>query len=94
MGGPGSGRHDHWWRPDKKSVVVSCRHLDVNEWVRGGVLKANLWLAGSCRWTHPSGSGFTVNFEVDTLNPASLRHLAPYNSAVERTPRRGAPAGW
>jgi hypothetical protein len=71
MGGSGSGNHYHWWRDGKKTVVEDCLSIDANRWKREGILKAGVRLSGSSRWTYPSGSGFAVNFEVDTLDLAA-----------------------
>jgi hypothetical protein len=68
MGGSGSGNHDHWWRHGKKTAVEDCLSIDASRWKRQGILKAGVRLSGSWRWTYRSGSGFTVNFEVDTLD--------------------------
>src|SRR5262245_27712579 len=68
MGGAGSGNHYHWWRHGKKTTVEDCLSIDANRWTREGILKAGVRLSGSWRWTYRSGSGFTVNYEVDTLD--------------------------
>jgi hypothetical protein len=70
MGGPGSGSHYHWWRPAKKTTVEHCLSLDANRWAREGILKAGVRQAGSWRWTYRDGSGFSVQYEVDTLDPS------------------------
>jgi hypothetical protein len=69
MGGPGSGSHYHWWRPSKKTAVEDCLDLDANRWVRDGGLRDGIFRSGTWRWTYPSGDGFTVNYEVNTLDP-------------------------
>ena len=68
MGGPGSGNHYHWWRRGKKTAVEDCLSIEANRWARAGSLKAGVRLSGSWHWTYRSGSGFTVNYEVDTLD--------------------------
>src|SRR5262249_7120514 len=70
MGGSGSGNHYHWWRPAKKTVVEDCLSLDANRWKREGTLKAGVQASGTWSWTYPSGKGFAVNYEVDTLDSA------------------------
>jgi hypothetical protein len=68
MGGPGSGNH---WRPCKKETVEDCLSIDANRWTREGILKADVCLTGSWRWTYPNGDGFTVTYEANTLNASS-----------------------
>ncbi len=69
MGGFGSGCTDHWWRPPKKPVVERCLFLDANRWTREGILKSGVCHAGSWGWTYPGGKGFSVRYEVNTLDP-------------------------
>ena len=71
MGGFGSGRYLHWWRPRKKTTVEDCNALDANRWMREGVLKAGVRHAGSWRWTVPNGREESIDYEVNTLDPAS-----------------------
>src|SRR5215831_53389 len=71
MGGSGSGNHYHWWRPSKKQVVEDCLSIEANRWMREGILKAGVHLAGTWRWTYRSGSGFTIDFQVSTQDLAS-----------------------
>jgi hypothetical protein len=68
MGGPGSGNHYHHWRGTKKTTVEDCLSLDANRWRREGILAAGIHQAGWWRWTYPAGGGFTLNYEVDTLD--------------------------
>src|SRR5438067_2317939 len=72
MGGPGSG--SHWRRPGKKTVVEDCLSLDTDRWTRAGTLKAGIQLLGSWRWTYRGGGGFTVHYEVNTVDP-SFAHV-------------------
>jgi hypothetical protein len=71
MGGPGSGAHYyHWWRSSKKTVVEDCLSLDATRWMREGILRANALATGTWRWTYANGKGFSVNYAVDTRDPA------------------------
>jgi hypothetical protein len=70
MGGAGSGNRYHWWRGDKKTVVEECLDLDANRWMREGILKEGVSRYGSWEWIYRGGKGFTVHYEVKTLDPA------------------------
>jgi hypothetical protein len=50
--------------------VEDCVSIDANRWTRAGIQKADVHTAGSRLLTDRSGSVFTVNYEVDTLNLA------------------------
>jgi hypothetical protein len=70
MGGPGSGNSYHWWRPSRKVVVEDCRELDANRWMRDGLLRADVWQSGSCRWFRDAQckeEASSIGFEVNTL---------------------------
>jgi hypothetical protein len=66
MGGPGSGNRS--WRFNTKTVVEDCLSIDANRWTREGILKAGVHTTGSWRWTYRSGSSFSVNYGVNTLD--------------------------
>lgn len=71
MGGMGSGNHYyHYHRPAKKCTVEDCLSLDACRWMREGILKAGAWLSGSWRWTYRSGRECSINYEVNTRDPA------------------------
>src|SRR5262245_27340942 len=78
MGGSGGGNHYHWWRRPKKTVVEDCLSLDANRWMREGILKAGVHRAGTWRWTYRSGSGFSIGYEVLTLEAGSPRLRLSY----------------
>jgi hypothetical protein len=71
MGGPGSGNHHPWWRSRKKTVVEDCLQLDATRWMRDGLFKAGAVVCGNWCWTYRSGGGFSVNYEVNMLDPSS-----------------------
>jgi hypothetical protein len=68
MGGPGSGSHDHWWRPARKAAFEDCLSIDANRWMREGALKAGVLSSGSWTWTYRAGGSFKVNYRLDTLD--------------------------
>jgi len=68
MGGPGSGNFT--LRMDKKAVVEDCLSIDANRWMKEGVLRAGVSLAGECRWSFPANGHFTIRFTVNTQNTA------------------------
>jgi hypothetical protein len=70
MGGYGSG-----WQASKKGVVNECLALDANRWAREGILMAGETLPGSWRFEYRGGTGFTVNYEVNTLAPSPFVRL-------------------
>jgi hypothetical protein len=78
MGGSGSGNFYHWWRSSKKATVEDCLSLDANRWMREGILKAGLERWGSWRWTYHSGSSFSLNYEVQTLDMDNPRVRLSY----------------
>jgi hypothetical protein len=55
--------------------VEDCLSIDANRWTREGILRASAHAVGSWRWTYPSGTGFTVYFDVNTrdLSRPSVR---------------------
>ena len=71
MGGPGSGSHQHWWRPGKKAVVEDSRSLDPNRWTREGILKAGIRHTGSREWYQDgyrrAAPTASIGYEVNTL---------------------------
>lgn len=73
MGGPGSGNHYHWWRGSKKTVVEDCRELDVNRWVREGVIRPGAHLTGGWKWSdaRTGEEKSSISYEVCTLDPAA-----------------------
>jgi hypothetical protein len=68
MGGRGSGNHYHWHRRSKKTTVEASLSIDANRWMREGILRASVHLWGNWRWTYRSGSGFSVNYDVNTFD--------------------------
>lgn len=66
MGGSGSGR------PGWHSKVEDCRWLDVNRWMREGILKADLWSCGGWKWVEPTTGEerSSIGYEVDTTDPS------------------------
>jgi hypothetical protein len=91
MGGLGSGNDYHWWRSPKKTVVEDCLSIDANHWTREGILGAGIHSSNTWRWTYPSGSVFTVNYEVDTLNMASSFVRLWYSRAWPLTLQQASP---
>jgi len=80
VGGPGSGaRYDHGWRPTKKTTVESCLSIDANRWMREGILKNGVRQSGVWRWTYRSRSGFSVHYEVSTLDSNNPRIRLSYS---------------
>jgi hypothetical protein len=71
MGGPGSGSHHHYWRASKKAVVEECLSLHANRWMREGLLRAGIVRAGSRRWTYEGGDTASINYSVNTSEPAA-----------------------
>jgi hypothetical protein len=82
MGGPGSGSHDHWWRPVKKTAVEHCRHLDANRWTREGILRAGVRHFGAWRWTDAATGAerASIGYEVDTTTPGDPRLWLSYTA--------------
>src|SRR5262245_5363573 len=70
MGGFGSGCRYHWWRHGKKTTVEECLRLDANRWRRERIIQAGAYHVGTWRWTYRSGSGFSVNYEMDARDLA------------------------
>jgi hypothetical protein len=85
MGGQGSGNRYHTWRNGKKRTVEGCLDIDTNQLMRRGGLKAGVRLSGSWR---RAGDGFTVNYEIDTLDlrcpSIRLWHAWPWSSQKQR----------
>jgi hypothetical protein len=71
MGGPGSGNSYHWWRGPKKEVVEVCKSLDVNLWMRKGLLKPGADSTGAWTWTYGDGRSFAINYRVDISDPSN-----------------------
>ena len=65
MGGYGSGR---WSAHSKATTVEACRSLDVNRWMREGILAPDTRRWGSWAWTNSSTGARTASlgYEVDT----------------------------
>jgi hypothetical protein len=59
------------WRSGKKTAVEECHRIEASRWQREGILKAGVHLTGSWQWTYQSGSSFSINYEVNTLDLAS-----------------------
>jgi len=70
MGGLGSGSNWHGWRPRKKTTVEDCEYLDANRWMREGILKAGVYHNGAWRWTYRDQGEESIDYEVDTRDPA------------------------
>src|SRR5712675_1784755 len=74
MGGLGSGGHDHWWRPERKTTVEDCLAIDASRWTRAGVLRAGVLQLGRWAWADPrtgaetASVGYTVN-TVEATEP-------------------------
>jgi hypothetical protein len=70
MGGQGSGSGSHqWWRSRKKDTVEDCLTIDVNRWMREGILKAGVVLRScSATWTSSDGQVSSISFDVDMLS--------------------------
>jgi len=69
MGGWGSGRQPSF--PDK-DTVEDCRVIDVNQWMRKGVLVSNSLRCGRWVWSRP-GTGeelASMGYAIDTIGPA------------------------
>src|SRR5947207_11222576 len=72
MGGSGSGSHYQWWRGSKKTVVEHCRCLDVNRFMREGILAAGVHHSGALGWYAATGERTSsVGYEVCTLDAAA-----------------------
>jgi hypothetical protein len=70
MGGPGSGNRYPWHRHPKKDTVEDCRSLDANRWMREGILKAGVHLAGTWAWYRDEQRKertSSIGYEVCTL---------------------------
>jgi hypothetical protein len=73
MGGPGSGAHYYqWWRSSKKTVVEDCRQLDVNRFIREGLLAPGIRQSGGWSWYRGGNKEPTssIGYEVCTLDMA------------------------
>jgi hypothetical protein len=70
MGGRGSGGHNHYWRPRKKTVVEDCLSLDANRWMREGILQAGVHRRDSWLWEYPGGQNCSIGYEVRTTDTA------------------------
>jgi hypothetical protein len=71
MGGVGSGSHDHWWRPARKTTTEECLILDANRWTRDGLLRAGGRDRGAWAWTdcRTGAEAARIAFAVDTTDP-------------------------
>jgi hypothetical protein len=65
MGGRGSGSFFQWWRREKKAVVEHCLSIDANLWMREGILRAGVRLAGTKGLISGRAQFCTVGYEVD-----------------------------
>lgn len=65
MGGYGSSRWAGYW---KKAVVEDCRWLDVNRWMREGIIAPGHWRAGGWIWMDAQTGETTssIGYEVRT----------------------------
>jgi hypothetical protein len=89
LGGAGSGSHDHWWRPAKKTAVEHYRHLDANRWTREGILRAGVRHAGAWRWTDATTGEerASIGYEVDTKTLAHPRLWLAYACQCPASPQ-------
>lgn len=73
MGGPGSGNWDRW---NKKDVVENYTALDVNQWVREGIIKEGRVTRGKWSFRQSGGTTRTIWYEVrmDESSPHILLH--------------------
>jgi hypothetical protein len=69
MGGSNSGR---WHGSITKSAVEYCSSLDVNRWVREGIIKAGTYSSGRWIWSdrETGEDEYSLGFEVNTLDPS------------------------
>jgi hypothetical protein len=88
MGGPGSGNHYHWWRSGKKAVVEDCLVLDASRWMREGILRSGVYLAGSWKWQYRSGKECSIGYEVRTMDPAQPTVQLSYSRPSRMTGQR------
>jgi hypothetical protein len=65
MGGPGSGNHYHWHRPEKKVAAEDCLNLNAAAWRREGILPPRAGAAGRWGWTYRNGQTFAVDWRAD-----------------------------
>ena len=81
MGGSGSGR----WGTGKagaKTLVESCRSLDISRLVQAGIVRPERWSRGGWRWTRDGEEVASIGYEVATEAEAgSLRLLYSVTTA-------------
>jgi hypothetical protein len=65
MGGPGSGNHYHWHRPEKKVAVEECLTLNAAAWRREGLLPPRPGASARWTWTYANGQTFAVDWQAD-----------------------------
>ncbi len=70
MGGIGSTR---WLSHPKRLTVEHCLSLDINLWMREGVLREGIHQFGGWRWSneHTKEEIHYLSYELNTINPAS-----------------------
>ncbi|MCG2777913.1 MAG: hypothetical protein L6406_19770 [Desulfobacterales bacterium] len=62
MGGYGSGRS---WGFSKKNTVEDCRNLDINRWMREGIVKPNTHRFGVWAWYRDKKKVASIGYESD-----------------------------
>lgn len=69
MGGLGSG---NWYRWDSRGVVENYRHLDVNRWVREGIIRGDHTCCGGWKWLQKGETVASIGYEanVDSTAPS------------------------
>jgi len=75
MGGFGSGRWGYGGKGDARTLVEDCRNLDVNRFVREGIIRPGSRSMGTWEWSRHGERVASIGYEADARADAGNLRL-------------------